>query len=414
MARRRTSYPIDNSAILYLAQMGPDHTNVYRFTITMSEPVCPETLQRAADGVYSRFPTIFAGFRPELFSFSVVPVQEAPQVEPDPGLLLTMGKQEMERCAYRIYYSGCELIIEAFHALTDGYGAIASFRTLVAEYLYLRYGIASAERETMLESGTPDWDTELHDAYLDHTASKPNGIPNRYSYQLPGKDRDWQVKTTAETFSTKALLEASRACGVSMTAMLSGIMAEAIMELQQKHRVTGRDKPVRIMVPIDLRRQFPSETLRNFILYALPTMEPGELHLPRADRLQRFQEQLRQQTLPELLEAQVSRNVRLQQNFLFRITPRAVKCAAMRLIYRFCGECNSSITLTNLGPVALSEELKQYVRRIDVHLTPRRNSPYNCGLLSCGDITSISISRFAAEPELEPLFFSKLRTALES
>ena len=408
-----TSYAIDHSAILYLAQMGRSHSNVFRFAVTLTEPVCPEFLQQAADRIASRFPTIFAGFRPGVFSYSVVPVEKAPRVQRDQGLLKTMRPPEMSRCACRIYYSDCEIIIEAFHALTDGYGAIASLRTMVAEYLRLRYGLVSPEQDSMLEQGEPDWDTELRDSYLDHAQAKPRGMTNRYAYQLRGRNRDWQTKISVEHFSTGALLKASKNQGVSMTAMLSGIMAEAIMELQQKHR-TRKHKPVRIMVPVDLRRQFQSRTLRNFILYALPTMEPGEMHLPRLERLRRFQEQIRSQMRKETLAGQIARNVRIQRNPLFRFIPRAVKCAAMRMVYLFCGERNSSITLTNLGPVLLSEELRQYVNKIEVHLTPRRKSPYNCGLISCGDVTSISISRFGAEPELEPLFFSKLRTMLES
>lgn len=412
MAVGKKAYAIDNSAILYLAQMGPDHTNVYRFTITMAEPVCPDALQKAADRVYARFPTIFAGFRPEWFSFSVVPADRAPRVTEDPGLLKTMLPDEMERCAYRIYYSGCDISIEAFHALTDGYGAVVSFRALIAEYLYLRYGVASPERDTMLEQGEPDWKEELNDAYLDHAGWKTTGVPNRNACQLRSKDRNWQVKTSAETFSTQSLLKAAKESGVSLTALLSGIMAESIMELQHSQSSGGKCRPVRIMVPIDLRRKFPSRTLRNFILYALPTMEPGEERLPRQERLRRFHQQILSQTQKEFLGGQISRNVRLQRSLLFRLIPRAVKCAAMRIAYRFFGESNSSITLTNLGPVPLSEELKPHIRRIEVHLTPRRQSPYNCGLISCGDITSISISRFGAMPELEPLFFRKLRSAV--
>lgn len=342
MKGKKTSFAIDNSAILYLAQMGPDHTNVYRFTISMTEPVQGALLQKAADRVYARFPTIFAGFRPERFSYTVVPAECAPRVMEDPGLLKTMLPEEMERCAYRIFYDRCEIIIEAFHAVTDGYGAAASFRTLIAEYLYLCHGIHSPERDSMLEQGAPDWEEELRDSYLDHAREKPAGLPNRNAYQLPGENRDRQVKTTAEHFSARDLLTASKKCGVSLTVMLSGIMAEAIMEIQRRHNRDEKQKPVRIMVPIDLRRQFPSRTLRNFILYALPTMEPGEEKLPRQERFRRFQDQIRSQTRKPFLAAQISRNVRIQQSPLFRMIPRGVKCAAMRTAYRYCGERNSS------------------------------------------------------------------------
>ena len=60
--------PVDNSSILYLALMRRSHTNVYRFTITLTEDVCPDILQRAVGIVYRRFPTVFAGFHPGFFS----------------------------------------------------------------------------------------------------------------------------------------------------------------------------------------------------------------------------------------------------------------------------------------------------------------------------------------------------------
>lgn len=409
----KSFYPVDHSAILYLSQMEPNHTNIYRFTITLAEPVCPETLQKAADRVYTRFPTIFAGFHPGFLDYTVVPAQSAPQVVPDPGLLKTMTRDEIRQCAYRIYYRGNQVSIEAFHALTDGFGAIASFRTLMAEYLYLRCGVDSPERRQMLENGEPDWDAELRDAYLDYDSETPSRPPNRAACQLTGGDRDWTVKAVTRTFSTARLLAASRSHGVSMTAMLSALMAEAILELQKGGCRPGLEKPARIMVPIDLRRQFPSRTLRNFILYALPTMEPEEASLPRGERFLRFHSQLQAQTAREPLAAQLASNVRLQRLWLYRMLPRVVKCGLMKLAYGFFGECNSSITLTNLGGVALSDELKQHIRALDVFLTPRRLCPYNCGLISLGDVTSITVTHFCTHGELAESFFQKLHGILQ-
>lgn len=413
MATAKKRYPIDYSAILYLAQMRRNHTNVYRFAVTMDEPVIGELLQQAADRIYSRFPTIFSGFRPGFFAYSMVPAEKAPRVTEDPGLLRTMSLKEIGSCAYRIYYSENQIIIEAFHALTDGYGAVISFRTMVAEYLYLRYGLNSPERQEMLESGEPDWDTELRDAYLDYAGEKAARLPGRYAYQLSGENRDWNPKVSIERFPVGKLLETSRSFGVSLTALLSCIMAESIMEIQNRHPVPGKKKPVRIMVPIDLRRLFPSRTLRNFILYALPTMECEEASHSLQERMKRFHSQLQQQVTREALGAQISANVNTQRMLAFRMIPLQPKLAAMRLAYRFFGESNSSITLTNLGAVALSEDLKPYVRGIDVLLTPRSKSPYNCGIISCGDTVSISISRFGAAPELETLFYQKLHSVLK-
>ena len=73
----RTSYVMDNSARLYLAQIDQNHTNVYRFFVILTEPVRADLLQKAADRVFSRFPTIFEGVRPTRFSYCVFPVESS-------------------------------------------------------------------------------------------------------------------------------------------------------------------------------------------------------------------------------------------------------------------------------------------------------------------------------------------------
>ena len=413
MRKTEKTFEIDNSAILYLAQMGKDHTNSYRFSTELPDTVCPELLQQAVDRIWLRFPTILTGFRPEFFTYRSVHAPRPPQVSPDPGLLTTMTRQEIETCVYRVYYSENSVAIEAFHAASDGYGAIMTLRALIAEYLFLRYGCDTPERQTLLESGEPDWETELRDSYLDYSGAEPKGIPGRYSYQLPAKQRDNRVKPTVRVYATENILAAAKNCGVSMTVLLTSLMAEAVMEVQKKNCRSGKEMPVRIMVPIDLRRLFPSKTHRNFILYALPTLEPEEASLPRQKRMELFRHQLRHQVTREWLGPVMARNVRAQQSLAYRMIPRVFKCAAMRTAYRFLGERNSSITVTNLGPVTMSDELAAYVKNIQVFLTPRRHSPYNCSVISCGTYTNICITRFGMEPELEPLFFGKLEELLK-
>ena len=407
---KQTTYAIDNSAILYLALMRRRHTNIYRFTMTMRQEVDPEILQQAMERIYRRFPTIIAGFRRELLRYRVIPVDSAPLVLPDPGVLIPMTRREIESCAYRIFYRGRDISYEGFHAAADGYGALTSFTTLIAEYLRLRHGSEIPVCSTLCHVDEAPGAHELEDAYLTHQEGKPLHLPSRYSYQLPGEYREPRVYPCSRIYSTDALLSAARRHGVSMTSMLSGVMASAIMEIQTRHAT--RLKPVRIMVPVDLRRIFGSRTLRNFILYALPTMEPGDEKLPLRELLHRFQTQLREQLDSKRMAAIMAYNVRSQASFLFRAIPVGVKCALMRLIYRFFGESNSSITLTNLGNLQLPEEMASQIETIQLILTPRAGSPYNCSVIALNGRLTITFSRFCRQPELEAVFFAKLEEAL--
>lgn len=403
---------IDNSAILYLALIRKDHTNIFRFTLTMTEDIEPGLLQQAVDRVHQRFPMIFAGFRPGFFKYTQVQADIPPQVMPDPGCLITMTREEIERCAYRVYYQGNRIIIEGFHALSDGYGIAASFSTLAGEYLRLRYGLEIPDGYPVLSCDVSPRNEELEDAYLKYADAKPLHMPSRYSYQLPGKEATHDVIHEAPMdIPLKELLAASRSYGVSITALLSAVMAASVMEVQ-KIASSQKQRPVRIMVPIDLRRIFPSQTLRNFILYALPTMEPEETGLSIRQLAEKFSDQIKAHLQKENLAGIIAYNVKTQASPLFKILPSNLKCGLMRLAYRFFGESNSSITFTNLGNIALPEVMVPYVRSIRLTMTPRARSPYNCGMFSYNGNFFINICRFPEASQLEQIFYEKLQHVL--
>jgi len=410
---KRNTYPVDNSAILYLSLIRPVHTNVYRFSMELTEDICPEALQKATDRTFSRFPTIFAGFRPGTFQYDTVPASQSPRVSPDLGLLRTMSRKEIENCAYRILYSGKTVSIEAFHALTDGYGAICSFTTLIGEYLRIKYGVEIPIQFPLTDISAMPLEEEIKDEYPVQCSDNPYHLPSRYAYQLPGKEKGhWQVRTNIRSYRTAQILEAARRRKVSATALLSGIMAKAIAQLQQTQVSFRHQKPVRIMIPVDLRRLFPSCTLRNFILYALPTLEKECFNHSVETVMSNLDTQLRSQINRERMANLMAYNVKAQASVLFRAIPLAIKCTAMRAAYRFFGESNSSITLTNLGNIKLPEVMSNYVTDFQVTLTPRARSPYNCAVISYDDRLNISLSSFCRKPELESLFFGLLDETL--
>lgn len=409
-----SKYAIDNASILYLSLIRKDHTNTYRFTMTLTEDVCPDTLQMAVDRVYKRFPTVIAGFHPGFFHCFQVPAKTPPQVQPDPGCLVTMSKEEIRSCAYRVLYREKQIAIEAFHALTDGFGAIASFTTLIAEYLRLKNGIHIPVSETLVDIDQSPMLKELEDSYLDYEAGDPLHLPSRYAYQLPGGNsvRD-AVRTSCFTVPTCKMLDTAHRHGVSITTLISSVMASSVMEVQQQNADT-QIRPVRIMVPVDLRRMFPSRTLRNFILYVLPTMEPNDHGKPLSELLRSFSKQMHSQIEQKRMASIMAYNVKTQGAWYFQIIPLFLKCALMRLVYRFFGESNSSVTVTNLGNVNLPEEMQEFVEKIEVTLTPRVRSPYNCAIISYNGLLSIHISRFPRHTQLEDIFFQKLNALLHT
>ena len=408
-----SSFAVDNSAILFLALLCKTHSNVFRFSVTLKETVDPDVLQRAVDRTYRRFPTIFASVRPGFFQYSLVSLSEPPKVQPDPGCLITMGLKEIRRCAYRVYYQENVISIEAYHVLTDGHGAIASLTTLVSEYLRLFYEVDIPTSHTLYDITEYPKEQETEDSYLLHQSGKPLRLPSCYAYQLPGMaNEEWRIYNSCIRYSTQVLLDAAHRYGVSLNTLLTAVMAESVMEIQCRHQPEGSFRPVRIMVPVDLRGMFSSKTLRNFVLYALPTIEPEDRNLPFVHRVALIHQQLKKQINKDTFASIMAYNVRIQNAWYFRIIPAFLKFAIMRFAYRFFGESNSSVTFTNLGNVRLPEQMEQYVQKFDVVITPRRGSPYGCTMISYKDQFVFNISRFCYETELIDVFTEKMNRIL--
>lgn len=406
-------YAVDNSSILYLALIRKHHTNIFRFTMTMNEEVHPDLLQTAVNRVHHRFPTIFAGFRSGFFQYAQVPSDFPPQVAPDPGLLINMTREEISRCACRVYFHGKDIIVEGFHAVTDGYGTIACLSTITAEYLRLRYGIQIPAGYPVVDLQEEPKPEETEDSYLKYADAPPLHMPSRYSYQLPGMDpKCGPIHQSVFEFPVAQLLRSARAYGVSITALVTSVMAASIMELQH-NRKEKKLRPVRIMVPIDLRKIFPSNTLRNFILYALPTMEVSEYGSSLKDLSISFAKQIKTHLQKENLKGIIAYNVKTQNLPIFKILPAQIKCGLMRLAYTFFGESNSSLTMTNLGYVAIPEAMTPYVNSFRLTMMPRVRSPYNCGMYSYNGNFFINLCRFPERSKLEAIFSRKLNEVLQ-
>ena len=398
-------FAIDNASLLFLALMRKKYTNIFRFSMTLKEPIRPDVLQTAVDRIYRRFPTIICGFRPGFFHYIQFPAKQPPQVQPDPGCLITMPISQIHTCAFRVFYQDKTISIEAFHATTDGYGATVCISTLVAEYLRLLYGMEIPPAMPLRSLEEDFQDFEVADDFITHQGGKPLLVPSRYAYQIPGDAQLSQpITTTCHSYLTKDILDAAHRYGVSANTLISTVMATSVMEMQVRHQGENAGKPVRIMVPCDLRRLYASRTLRNFVLYTLPTMEPSERHMPIEKLMQKFQHEIRSQMDKSRLSSIMAYNVGTQRAWYFRMMPWVLKRTALRIGYRFFGESNSSITVTNLGNVKFPEQMQAHVEDFQVMLTPRVSSPFGCTVMSYGDKISMNVCSFCRESELNDIF----------
>lgn len=196
----------------------------------------------------------------------------------------------------------------------------------------------------------------------------------------------------------------TRAEHTTITAFFTALFAQTAMKQQQYEKKTSGETllPVQVMVPINLRKQFASDSLRNFSLYALPKLPPEAADAPFSEIVQSMAVQIQAQSAKSRLRAAIATNVALEQKTAS--FPLWMKCVALRAGFEVCGGRSSCITVSNLGRVTLPDCIQQELERLDFMLTPRVHSPYNCGIVSLGDTLSLTITRRGKDRGVEKRF----------
>ena len=398
---------LDNAAKIYPAARNHNWSNIFRLSVTLTEAVDRQILSQALDLTVQRIPSIAARLRRGLFWYYLEQVSHSPAIRKEAACpLLPMPKWEARKCAFRVIVYDCRIAVEFFHSLTDGNGGLVFLKTLVAEYLHQKYGIIVGTDHGVLNCADSPVSEEMEDSFLKHAGPIPAGRREFNAYRLSGTlEPDNFRHLVCLQIPVEQILDAAHSHGVSVTTYLCAAMMQAIMDIQKAHIPWRRfRKPVKIQVPVDLRRLFPSQSLRNFALYVNTEADPRLGDYSFRELCQLVHHQMGLAVTQKQMGRQIAANVQSERSLLVRAMPLFLKNIALKLVFKAVGERKICLSLSNLGPANLPEYMKPYVERMDFILAPQSTAPHNCGVISVGETLYLNFIRNVREPELEASF----------
>ena len=404
--------PLDNAAKIYPAARSHNWTNAFRLSATLKEEVDTKVLQSALDVTIRRFPSLGTRLRKGLFWYYLQQVSHAPAIRQEMSYPLTrMTRKDLRDCALRVIVYHNRIAVEFFHSLTDGNGGVIFLKALVAEYLQQKYHLViPAEQGVVgrLEEPSPE---ELEDSFPKYAGPVCASRRENNAWHLKGTpEPDGFLNVTCFQLPVAQVLEQAHHYCVSMTTFLSAALMQAILNLQAQQIPNRRyRKYVRLLIPVNLRRLFPSKSMRNFALYTTPEVDPKLGDYSFEELCQIIQHRMALDVTPKQMSARIATNVKSEQVFLLKITPLFIKNLVMKAVFLAVGERKSCLCLSNLGQVTLPREMEAYVERLDFILSSQAMSPHNCGVLSYKDTLYVNFTRNIVEPNLEREFFLVLR-----
>ncbi|MBN1247909.1 MAG: hypothetical protein JXC32_09645 [Anaerolineae bacterium] len=406
-ARRR--YRLDNAANVYPAIKNRKRPGMFRVSATLRQQVEPDLLQEALDATLKRIPSFAVRMRSGLFWHYFSHSEDQIHIQEDViNPCMRLSPQKDNGFQIRVRHHDRRIALEIFHSVSDGSGALVFLKTLVGQYLRLD-GTDIPATHGVLDCGQPPRPAEAADDFRAFAGqSPPTRRRKRHAYHVSGtKLPHHDINIITGTVPVGAVRAESKRHGVSITEYLTSVYLTVFNDIQKTESRHSR-RPVRVQVPVDLRRFYPSETLRNFASYVGPTIDPTHGDYTFEEILSSVHHYMRYEITAKHLRSRVATNIRTERNLLIRMLPLFVKNRAISVGYQLSGPAIYTSVLSNLGVIEIPPEMAAHVEMFDFLLGPSRVANVDCAILGYDNQLRINFTRVIEEPAVERGFFTFL------
>ncbi|MFO7636312.1 MAG: hypothetical protein R6W96_03285 [Clostridia bacterium] len=396
-------FKLDNAAKIYPAVREREWAPIYRLDCMLRENVDPKVLDSALQMTYRRFPTFSVSIRKGLFWYFLEENQSRPQVRLETAYPTEPFSEEKDRgFHFRVLYFRKRISLEVFHSLADGYGSLVFLKTLVFNYFLLsreekpKIDYSNLEEYGILYYKDLPTEEETEDSFLNYAEKKQAlNLKEHIPFKIPGtRFKRHSLRITHVVLSVRQVIDLSKRYGSTITQFLTALYIHAI-SMDKKYRVSS-NKLIKISVPINLRKAFPSKTLRNFSSYINIAVSPGQ-DMDFQTICDQVRNQMTESMDPKLLRMKFSGNVNAEKKIMTRLAPLFIKKFILRTYYSRYGDRIVTSVLSNMGNTTLPDYMEDFVERFDAVLgRPQKNS-INSGVMSYRDTISITFSSVILE-----------------
>lgn len=407
--RHPARYRLDNAAHLFAAVRTARLPVTFRLSLTLDEPVDPALLQKALTMVIDRFPYYRVRMGRTAFWHHLVANPAKPRVSfDDCRYCRHFASGENDGFLFRTLYRADRIAVEFCHVLTDATGAMTFLLTLTAAYLGLR-GHAIAGTEGLLALEEEPHPEEAEDAYKRYYQPAPPLTVKSPAFHPGGTLENPPIyHATTAVVPLPQALGLAKARHVSLTEFMVAVYLDVLQEMQRVQTKRRRIQPLRVTVPINARRILPSRTMRNFSLFHLVGIDPRLGEYDFAEILETVHHTMRLAINARTLRRMIRRNIRGEIHPLVQPIPLFLKKLIAARVFSLLGEDLNSGGLSNLGPLAMPEEMRRHVAAVEYAPSGTPINKYRCGMVSLHDKLYITIGRVCREKDLAELFFAAL------
>lgn len=396
-------YKLDNAAKVFPAVSKPDRTNIFRMTFELHEDIEPTIMQQALEIVIKRFPTLNVKIKKGFFWYYFETNNLIPKLQEESPYLcrIFQGPRDNNGFLFRVVYFKKRISIEMFHSLTDGTGTMEFLKSLVLVYLNLKG--ANLTSENILTGEVEISNEELQDSFLAHYNTKLKQYskePHALQYKAEKYQDNW-IGSVTGIMNLEDLRKLTKSYDATITEFIGALIIYSAAK--NRHLFEDKDKPFTLFIPVNLRKIFPSKTLRNFSLYIRTSAQLGDDSF--LDILENVKRDAKEEITKEKLQARFTQTVKFEKNLALRIAPRLIKEIALRIGFKMMADRVNTSSYSNLGIIEVPLAMKKYINKAIFSIGASRQTPLNISSLSFADNFIITFDTYIKDRSLQREFF---------
>lgn len=391
---------LDNTAKIFTLDR-KDNINTFRLSVILKESIDPILLKKATIKSMQVYPSykvkIKSGFFWNYLEINLKdPIIEEEHEIPCKNINLKKNNGYL----FKVTYFNNKINLDVFHALTDGHGATILFKSIIYNYLDLKYHLKTDNLNI------ENIKLNNQDEYLKNYV-KTNKIKEvKKAYQIKEKSNPLSNKTYHYILNLKKIKNICKMHKATITEYLTAMYLYAIYKTVY-NKQSKRD--ISIAIPIDLRKHYQVESFSNF--FTCMNIE-GNLHnnknLSFGKILEQVKTEFKNKLTKENVKKYLARDVSLGSNLAIRLVPLCIKKQFIKLFSKTINQ-KTTTTLSNIGIFSVKDKYKKYIDNIMVLVNAGKIQKVKCTICSYENNLTVTINSNIINNKLEKEFYKLLK-----
>lgn len=397
---------LDNSAKIFPISAGKKYSTVFRLSVVLKEKIKPDILKIAVEKALEQYEFFKVRLKSGFFWNYLEYNPKKPIIEKEKEYPCKyIEPKENNNYLFKVTYFDTKINIDIFHSLTDGNSGVMFFREIIYNYIELAHKDEFKEELRIKRK----FDLSAEDSYIKNYDKKAKGNNSaRKAYKLVGKKiKLGAISAIHEIIDLKQLKQEAKNNNATITQYLTAVLIYSIYKANYL-KYKGK-KPIKVCIPVNLKKYFPSNTISNFFSYITLEAEMKKDNLNEFDKILEFvKKDFAKRLTPEEIQKTMSGNVKLGTNPFIKIIPLVLKKPIVRLSYIEIRKYTTT-TFSNIGRIGIIGKYQKYIDNFLMLIAPEPVEKIKCSACSFENKIVFTFTSILDDCSIEEEFYEFLK-----